>query len=127
MITIDITESDMPSDLTDALTNAMQDILNLTLDRVSSYPPPRPGSPYVRGGPGSQDLGGSWTKQIHFPSGDVVGELGNDTTYGPFVQAEDTQAWMHRGRWTPIEEIVEQSIPDYMRIFEHWLENAGFE
>lgn len=118
MITIEIDTDgrwDLPWQL--AFQNATNQALDLLLMRVTVYPPPRPGQTYVRGGPGSQNLGQKWTTQVDVGADGVVGEIGNNVTYGPYVQARETQAWMHRGRWSTIEDIAEEDLSLIERIF----------
>lgn len=118
MLTIEIDTDgrwDLPVQL--ALGNAVQTSLDLLLNRVTVYPPPPPNSTYVRGGPGSQNLGQKWTVRVdRFPDG-VVGEIGNNVTYGPYVQSRDMQAGIHQGRWSTIEDIAEEELDMIARIF----------
>lgn len=118
MLTIEIdTEGrwDLPVQV--ALGNAVQLSLDLLLARVTQYPPPPPNSTYVRGGPGSQNLGQKWTVQVERFSDGVEGIIGNNVTYGPYVQSRDMQAWMHQGRWDTIEDIAEDELDMIGRIF----------
>jgi len=87
---------------------------------MAIYPPTRPGQRYVRGrGPTnaqgrviantSQNLGKRWTSEISESGSGITGRIGNNTTYGPFVQSAEDQAWMHQGRWQTDEEVARQN------------------
>lgn len=63
-------------------------------------------------------LGRRWTHAItKLPDG-LEGRVGNNTTYGPFVQSKRFQARFHRGRWRTDEEAIQELRPDILRDFE---------
>jgi hypothetical protein len=90
--------------------------------KVNVYPPaseanrPRKGGWYERGyGPRwygggkktSQTLGRKWT--IGERDGGMTVIVGNNVSYGPFVQDRDVQAWFHKKRgWKTIQDVAEQ-------------------
>lgn len=87
---------------------------------MATYPPTRPGQRYIRGRGStnaqgrvtrltSQNLGKRWTSRVRATGNGLEGELGNNTSYGPFVQDSERQAWMHRGRWQTDEDAAEQN------------------
>lgn len=87
---------------------------------MAIYPATRPGQRYIRGrGPTnsrgqvtrltSQNLGKRWTSEINETGNGLEGQIGNNTTYGPFVQSSEQQAWMHAGRWQTDEEVARQN------------------
>ena len=100
---------------------------------MAEYPPPRPGSRYIRGfgmegGPRtSERLGQSWTTKVK-PSGNgVTGTIGTNVSYAPWVQSERFQAWMHKGRWTntdekTVERLRTTIIEDFQRAIDRALE-----
>jgi hypothetical protein len=55
--------------------------------------------------------------QVDRFSDGVEGTIGNNVTYGPYVQSRDMQAWMHQGRWDTIEDIAEDELDMIGRIF----------
>jgi len=58
----------------------------------------------VKGRQSSEQLQQSWTARMR---GKYTGVLGNDTTYGPYVQDEKKQARFHRARgWKTIQDIT---------------------
>jgi hypothetical protein len=87
---------------------------------MAVYPPTRPGQRYIRGrGPTnaqgrviaqtSQNLGKRWTNEINERGDGLEGRIGNNTSYGPFVQSAEDQAWVHQGRWQTDEEVANQN------------------
>lgn len=101
---------------------ALRDAVNRTLlllqDRIAMYPPPPPNSTYRRTG----TLGRRWMTarpHIFVKKRMLEGVIGNNTRYAPYVQARDTQARVHRGRWRTIEDVIEQSRDDAQRILEN--------
>lgn len=111
------------------LRQPMADSLNKLWDKVAKYPtPPEPGSfrgfvsakqrryffyalragliqvPYRRTG----TLGRRWTMQITQGAESITGILGNNTTYGPWVQDKTQQATIHQGRWPTAQDVLEK-------------------
>ena len=68
------------------------------------YPPERPNQRYVR----TYRLQKGWERPptVRVSGGDVTGSLANRVPYGPWVQGWDTQAWMHRNRWSTNQGIL---------------------
>jgi len=64
---------------------------------LALYPPPPEGSTYRRTG----TLGRRWLTSI---SG-LVGKAYNTTVYAPYVQDEEQQAGVHRGRWQTVQSV----------------------
>lgn len=100
---------------------------------MATYPPTRPGQRYIRGrGPTnsrgqvtrmtSQNLGKRWTSEIDETGSGINGRIGNNTSYGPYVQDEENQAWMHRGRWPTDEEVARQNESAIRADFEQAIE-----
>lgn len=87
---------------------------------LRDYPPPPPGSRYVRTG----NLGRSW--RVRFAQGRMptLFEAANDATYAQWVQG-DRQAAIHRGRWTPASEILARYEADIVREWEQEIEEAA--
>ncbi|RIK41619.1 MAG: hypothetical protein DCC55_11420 [Chloroflexi bacterium] len=75
--------------------------------RLKVYPAARSGQSYRRTG----TLGRRWTYQIRRTAEGVIGEIGNNTVYGPWVQSQQFQAWMHRERWTTDEQALQEEAP----------------
>lgn len=70
-------------------------------------------------------LGRRWTSRV-YPSGGValVGEWGNNTTYGPYVQDEDVQARFHRGRWQTTRLVLDNAAAAIQQDFAIAIEMA---
>lgn len=80
--------------------------------KMKVYPPPPPGSTYVRGlDPRSERLGQRWTHQVVMGGDFVRGEIGNNASYAPWVQSSEFQARIHRGRWTTDEDALREVLP----------------
>ncbi len=127
MITVEVDNSDAlralnraSSEIVGMLRAPTQRSLAVLHSGMASYPPPRTGQRYVRGrGPTnaagevtrltSQQLGKRWTERITTSSTAIRGELGNNVTYGPYVQDSEEQAWMHAGRWSTNEQVAEEN------------------
>jgi hypothetical protein len=71
---------------------------------ISKYPPAREESTYRR----TMGLFKSWS--IRQPSPDSA-VIGNNRSYGPFVQARETQARIHQGIWRTVEDVSEEYEP----------------
>lgn len=78
---------------------------------VPGYPPPPAGSTYERTG----TLGRSLTTEVRALGGDVVGAIGTNVVYSPWVISDEPamgagpQAWMHVGRWWTLQGVVEKA------------------
>ncbi len=103
-------------------------VLRLQRD-LQEYPPPRPGSRYVRGrgmadADGvvrrltSEQLGKRWTTKVSASSTELVGTVGNNASYAPFVQSRQFQARVHRGRWPTDASVMNRNAPAIVRDFE---------
>jgi len=117
---------------------AMNESLAFGQDFVAKYPPPPTGAhttfvsdkqrrwffwalstgvitvPYKRTG----TLGKSWTTDVR-PSGTSLnGVLGNVRPYGPYVQDEEVQARIHRGRWPTVQALMRTPAAKFRQYFE---------
>jgi len=87
---------------------------------AATYPPAPPGSTYIRTG----TLGRRWTTQVSTEGNDVIGIVGNKTTYGPYVMGDDLQARVHRGRWRTMGKLAEAHMPAILEDFRTTLQDA---
>jgi len=76
--------------------------------------------PYVRTGA----LGRRWTTKITMGPDALVGTIGNDTEYAPFVQSKDQQAQIHQGRWETIEQVLDDNKPAIEQEFKRAIDKA---
>ena len=109
--------------VTELLRPPMQRAVLRVQAKMAKYPPQRPGSRYVRGRGWadkngkvkrltSENLGKKWTTKVDRVAGGITGKVGNNVSYGPFVQSKQFQAKVHQGRWTNTDEVVlAQELP----------------
>lgn len=90
----------------EALRRAMERSVERLRNRMADYPPQRSGSSYRRTG----TLGRRWTTRVEALSAGVRGRVGNNTSYGPFVQSQAFQASVHRGRWQTDQQVLEREL-----------------
>lgn len=93
--------------------------------RMQDYPPAPRNSRYIRGygfpgRPTSEKLGQRWTTRIERSASGLVGKVGNNTKYGPWVQSERFQTRFHRRTgWITDERAVREEraaiIADFAR------------
>jgi len=89
------------------------------------YPPTRAGQTYRRGqDPRSEDLGGSWTVKVTQTRSGLTGIVGTNTSYAPWVQSHQFQAWMHKGRWQTDEDVIEQNRPAIVKDFQNVIDKV---
>lgn len=110
----------LPGLLRRHLKRAMETSVKYIRGEADDYPPPPEGSSYTRTG----TLGRRWTTRVESPVGSVRGILDNPTSYAPYVQGDEDQAWMHVGRWRTIGAIVEKNEKTLLAFFEEELAAA---
>lgn len=76
--------------------------------------------PYRRTG----TYGRRWTTRITGNATGMVGRVGNNVRYGPFVGSERFQARIHRGRWNTDERVVRQEQPGIVADFQSEIDQA---
>ncbi|HHH39025.1 MAG TPA: HK97 gp10 family phage protein [Sedimenticola sp.] len=76
--------------------------------------------PYARTG----TLGRSWTDEIRQESDGLVGEVGNNVVYGPYVQGHETQALYHAGNWQTDQEVADALFPSILDDFDEAIQGA---
>jgi len=99
----------VPTQVERALRGGMEDSTSYLERQLTTYPPKRPGSGYVR----TDTLRGSWDTRIEGRGLEIVGTVfsnGNVAPYNRLVQDRTRQARVHRGRWTnTAQEVSERS------------------
>ena len=109
-------------------------VLRLQRD-LQEYPPVRPGSRYVRGKGWadangvvtrltSEKLGQRWTTKVTVSSTELVGRVGNNASYAPFVQSRQFQARVHQGRWLTDAGAMNRNADAIVRDFETAISDA---
>lgn len=122
---------ELPELALDAAQPAMVDSLIYLHGQLPDYPPAMPDSTYKRTGM----LGRRFTESVSRNDEGVVGELGTNLAYAPWVVGPDYpgeeiggrtkfQAQVHVDRWWQFDEIVQQAIDDTWAEFEQrfWAE-----
>lgn len=72
---------------------------------MKPYPPPLPQQKYVR----TDKLSQNWTRKVDVSSDGVVGRVGNNREYAPWVQSSRFQAAIHRGRWQTDRDVMDRN------------------
>ena len=112
-ITIDVSEALRkldPKEMDKALETGLRGAADLIRADIKTYPPAPAGSSYIRTG----TLGRSWASKVQRREAII----GNVTTYAPYVQGADTQAWMHRGRWRTTAQVAASRAGDVRKLLE---------
>ena len=68
--------------------------------------------------------GKRWTTRITRSGNGLVGKVGNNVRYAPYVGSEQWQAKVHRGRWNTDAKIVEQEAPGILADFQRVIDQA---
>ena len=88
---------------------------------MAKYPAQRAGSSYVRTG----TLGRRWVAPpIKETANGIIGTVGNNTKYGPWVQSSAFQAKVHQGRWQTDADVVEKEQGAIVADFENAIQGA---
>jgi hypothetical protein len=111
-----------PAEL-DKSANITMEASLLTLgENVPAYPSPPPNSGYDRTGTLGRTLGSSGGKADIFESkkvgGGFEGRFGTMLEYAPYVIGDDTQAYMHAGRWWTIKDVAAKAAAKIERLWE---------
>jgi hypothetical protein len=94
-----------PAEFQRAVLPGMQRGLYLVHQNLPPYPAPPTDSSYVRTG----KLGQSITEEVSAEGTEVIGVIGTNIPYAPYViGGDDEQAWMHQGRWWQLPAVVEK-------------------
>ena len=110
----------MDGDVKPMLIRATEKAVKYVHGTVPEYPAPRPGQRYVRTG----TLGRSITTEVKPLGSEIVGKIGTNTVYAPWVISEESaggrgpQAWMHKDRWWTLQGVVRKARGAVVRIFQ---------
>ena len=74
-------------------------------------------------------LGNSWTTEVQETGDGLIGKIGNNTEYAPFVQHDPMfpiphQARVHQGRWQTDAQMMNQEQPTIERYFREAIDKA---
>lgn len=115
-----------PDKVSFAMRGAVNDAVSYVKVKVKHYPPQRPGSSYIR----THVLEKSWSSRIEGSGLSIRGIVGSNGAMAPYnrlVQSRRDQAEIHRGRWSSVEDIAEQSQPTVQRFFADRIAAAGLD
>lgn len=105
-------------DLAEHLGPPTADALARLQARMKEYPAEPAGSTYLRTG----DLGSSWMA-VPVLSGDELGYVESQgVEYADWVQAAESQARMHQGRWPTEEQVKDEEESFVISIYEEYLQ-----
>jgi len=105
-----------PAKLSDAMLGGMNDATALVLRELKTYPPPPPNSTYKR----TRSLSNSWHKEIEGSGLQIRGIVGSNQNIAPYnrwVQDEDVQAEVHRGRWQTAQDVLQRNEQNIRGMF----------
>lgn len=109
-----------PRVLNKHLRRGMQQVGVKVQRALERYPSPPSGSRYQRTG----ELGSRWSFRVLSGMGTVRGLLENPTEHGPWVQSDEVQAKVHRGRWPTAGKVVKRAKVGIDAIFQKELDAA---
>ncbi len=69
-------------------------------------------------------LGQAWTTKVRQTARETIGTVGNAIKYAKWVQAADTQAWMHVGRWRTDRQAIAHFEAKIVKRFEDAIRRA---
>lgn len=98
----------LPSQINQAFEGAINEVTGRMLRDIRVYPPPPPGSKYLR----TYRLRASWSVRMDRAGEDAVGLLISDNYVAPYnrwVQDRRSQARIHQGRWQTMQDVRERN------------------
>lgn len=103
------------------LTSATKKAVLYVHSTVPPYPATRPNQKYIR----TETLGRKITTEVRPVTGTrVVGVIGSDTVYAPWVISDKAvgkrgpQAWMHKDRWWTLQDVVRKARGKVKEIYQ---------
>jgi hypothetical protein len=105
-----------------ALKRATSASVKVLRARLAKYPSTPSGTKtdYHRTG----TLGRKWHSKSTFTDDDVLGFVGNNAPYAPYVQGFDKQARIHTGNWQTDQQVADESRDDVLDIFASQISRA---
>ncbi len=93
---------------------AAEEVADLHYEKMRHYPPPPPGSTYIR----TFKLQNSWRKQVIL-HGDMLTKVQSTSPhYNKYVQSRPDQAQVHQGRWQTAESVQEDTDEEVTEILD---------
>ena len=103
-----------------ALVKPMEESVVKVREGMADYPLDWPENTYVRTG----KLGQSWTGRVQQHSNGVTGKIGTNRSYAPWVQSQQFQARVHRGRWQTDAMVIDRLRPWIVARFKRAIDQA---
>ena len=98
----------------------MEESVAKVREEMANYPSDFSGNTYIRTG----KLGQSWTGKVERRGDGVLGKIGTNREYAPWVQSQRFQATVHRGRWQTDEQVITRLRPWIERRFKRAIDQA---
>lgn len=103
----------------DKLEEPMQQSVLLGEYFMKYYPPAPAHSKYIRGRGKSEHLGQRWTTKIDRTANGLIGKIGNNASYGPWVQSERFQTrWHRRTGWRTDQQFIRENRATVVGFFQ---------
>lgn len=112
----------------DVLAEGMSDALVVIGENIPRYPPQRPGQKYKRTGRLGRSMGSTMgggkagpadIESVEIGDKYVVGKYGSRLEYAQYVIGEETQAWMHVGRWWTERKVAQKVEKKVFAVFKN--------
>jgi DNA-binding beta-propeller fold protein YncE len=91
---------------------------------LQHYPSPPSGSTYQR----TYKLRFGW--RVNSWDAGTKTVIVNDVEYAPYVQGDNSQAWMHQGRWKTVSDVIQSNMQGAMKAVNdavaRWLKAKGW-
>ncbi len=104
----------------DIIEPPMERSVMILQNALAKYPAQRPGSTYRRTG----TLGRSWTTRVNREGGRLVGRVGTNVIYAPFVQSQAFQRPVNRSRWQTDVQVVNDQRGHVIKQFQDAIAKA---
>lgn len=104
----------------DIIEPPMERSVMILQNALAKYPAQRPGSTYRRTG----TLGRSWTTRVNREGGRLVGRVGTNVIYAPFVQSQTFQRPVNRSRWQTDVQVVNDQRGHVIKQFQDAIAKA---
>lgn len=109
---------------TQVLERPMQRGLLRLQRRMQEYPPAVPATPGRRAYRRTGTYGRRWVTRVDKSGGGLVGRVGNNVAYGPYVGSERFQARVHAGRWPTDARVVREEQAGIVADFQREIDRA---
>lgn len=95
-----------------------EEALDLLFGNIQPYPPELPNQQYIR----TQTLFNSWQKVVVLSRGTLGRVTSDNVAYNQFVKQRATQAQVHQGRHSTVEDIAEKDDKETTFIYDRFIQ-----